>query len=511
MTLQQTILNRLKAGTLLSVVIEADEALAVEACRMAAEAIAPKQVQVVSVLDGDFGDKLQAHKDNGKGVMIIADLLRVQNGNPGTARLLREFALQVKAPPYPRIILVESPGIEIPVGLRGDIEYITTKLPTVEELKQELEQFLSDQSIKLEGNGEVKAAIADALAGLARHEAARLLARCWVDNKKLDTVWLRRAKAERVSERLGGALSFIETADIPELGGAELLQEWLRSRQKAFSSEKARLYGLPESKGVLLVGVPGTGKSLTPKMIGKLWGLPLMRLDIGKVFGSLVGQSEAQIRMALDAAEACSPCVLWVDEIEKGLGGSKGQGGGDSGTSTRVLGTILTWLQEKTRPVFVVATANSVANLPPELLRKGRFDEIFFGDLPDKAERVAIARIHVERRKRKTDDLDPETIATICDDFSGAEIEQVIIDAMFRAYSEDREVNLKDIQTAAEATMPLSKTMAEDIKKLREWAKGRARMANKRSVDAPSADGVKRAAITKDKGDAWGGAEFKKA
>jgi hypothetical protein len=484
MTLQQTILNRLKAGTLLAVVIEPDEALAVEACRMAGEAISPKQVQVVSVLAEDFADKLQAHRANGRGVMIISDLLRVQGTNPGMARLLREFALQVRQPPYPRIILVESPGVEIPAGLRGDIEYIFTKLPTIEELKQELEQFLNDQGIKLEGNGEEKAGIAEALAGLARHEAARLLARCWVDQKKLDTAWLRKSKAERVSERLGGALSFISTEDIPAIGGAELLQTWLGDRRKAFASEKARKYGLPESKGLLLVGVPGCGKSATVKDIAKDWGLPLMRLDIGKVFGSLVGQSEAQIRQAIEAAEACAPCVLWVDEIEKGLSGNKGGGGGDSGTGARVFGAILTWLQEKTRPVFVVATANRVMDLPPELLRKGRFDEIFFVDLPDDVEREAIARIHVLRRKRDVKVLDPKAIASICDTFSGAEIEQAIVDAMFKAYSEGRELTLKDIEVSAAATMPLSKTMAEDITKLRAWAKGRARLANKRAAEA---------------------------
>jgi hypothetical protein len=505
MTLQQVILNRLKAGALLSVVIESDEALAVEACRMAAEAIAPKQVQVVSVLDPEFGDKLQAHKDTGKGVMIIADLLRVQGTNPGMARLLREFALQVKQPPYPRIILVESAGTEVPAGLRGDIEYIITKLPTVEELKQELEQFIGDQNIKLAGNGEEKAGIAESLAGLARHEAAKLLARCWVDNKKLDQAWLRRAKAERVSERLGGALSFINCEDTPDIGGSELLQAWLGDRRKAFASEKARKYGLPESKGLLLVGVPGCGKSATVKDIAKDWGLPALRLDIGKVFGSLVGQSEAQIRQAIEAAEACAPCVLWVDEIEKGLSGNKGGGGGDSGTGARVFGAILTWLQEKTRPVFVVATANRVMDLPPELLRKGRFDEIFFVDLPDTDEREAIARIHVERRKRSLEVLDPKAISLICQDFSGAEIEQAIIDAMFKAYSEDREVTLEDIKTAAENTMPLSKTMAEDIKKLRDWAKGRARYANKKAAEAKAVEGgVKRAAITPDSDDKKG-------
>lgn len=498
MTLQQTILNRLKAGALLSVVVESDETLAVEAAKIAAEAISPKQVQVLSPLDPEFGDKLTAHKENGKGVMIIPDLLRIQSSNAGMVRLLREFALQVKQPPYPRIILIESSGIEVPAGLRGDIEYIITKLPSVEELKQELEQFLGDQGIKLEGNGEARAQIADALSGLARHEAAKLLARCWVDNKKLDVAWLRKSKAERVSERLGGALSFINVEDCPDIGGAELLQEWLKDRRKAFASEKARKFGLPESKGLLLVGVPGCGKSATVKEIARDWGLPAMRLDIGKVFGSLVGQSEAQIRQAIEAAEACSPCVLWIDEIEKGLGGTKNGGGGDSGTSQRVFGSILTWLQEKVKPVFVVATANNVAGLPPELLRKGRFDEIFFVDLPDKQEREAIAGIHVARRKRSLEVLNPKAIALLCDDFSGAEIEQSIVDAMFRAFSEDREPTLEDIKLAAESTMPLSKTMAEDITKLRTWAKGRARYANKRQAAAAGdPNAPKRVAIDK--------------
>lgn len=499
MTLQQTILNRLKAGALLSVVVESDETLAVEAARIAGEAIAPKKVTLLSPLDPEFGDKLTAHRDTGTGVMIIPDLLRIQGNNPAIVRLLREFALQVKSPPYPRIILIESAGIEVPAGVRGDIEYVITKLPTVEELKQELEQFIADQSIKLEGNGEVRAAIAESLSGLARHEAAKLLARCWVDNKKLDTAWLRKAKAERVSERLGGALSFINVEDCPDIGGSELLQQWLKDRRKAFASEKARKFGLPESKGLLLVGVPGCGKSATVKEIARDWGLPAMRLDIGKVFGSLVGQSEAQIRQAIEAAEACAPCVLWVDEIEKGLGGTKNGGGGDSGTSQRVFGALLTWLQEKTKPVFVVATANNVAGLPPELLRKGRFDEIFFVDLPDEAEREAIARIHVTRRKRDLELLDPKAISLICRDFSGAEIEQSIVDAMFRAYSEDREVTLEDIKAAAEATMPLAVTMSEDIAKLRAWAKGRARYANKRqaAAAATSEGAPKRVAIDK--------------
>ena len=501
MTLQQLIYNRMKAGALLSIIIEPDEALAVEACRMAGEAIAPKQVTILSVLDPEFGDKIQAHKDNGKGVMIVCDLLRVQANNQIMARLLREFALQVRASqPYPRLLLIESPGVEVPVGLRGDIEYVTTKLPTLDELKQEIEQFISSSSIKLEGNGETKAAIADAVAGLPRNEVARLLARCWVENKSLDLKWLRSAKAERVDERLGGALSFESTENVPKVGGAELLQKWLETRSKAFSSEKARKYGLPESKGLLLVGVPGCGKSATVKSIARDWGLPLMKLDIGKVFGSLVGQSEAQIRQAIEAAEACSPCVLWIDEIEKGLGGKGGGSKGDSGTSDRVLASILTWLQEKTKPVFVVATANSVADLRAELLRKGRFDEIFFVDLPDQKEREEIAAIHIERRARKVADFDVKEIATACDGFSGAEIEQAIIDAMFIGFSQDREFNLADVKSSAEATMPLSKTMAEDITRLRQWAKSKARMASGRSLPDAAPTGVSRPQM--------GGADF---
>lgn len=501
MTLQQTILNRLKAGSLLTVVVEPDEGLAIEGARIAGEAIAPKNVVVVSPLDPEFADKLLAHKESGKGVMIIPDMLRIYGTNPGMMRGLREFALQVRAsPPYPRVILIESTGINVPDGVIGDTELVITKLPSVEELKQELEVFIQDQGAKIEGNGEARAAIANALSGLPRHEAARLLARCWVETKKLDVAWLRKAKAERVSERLGGALSFINCEDAPDIGGAELLQEWLRDRRKAFSSEKAKEFGLPESKGLLLVGVPGCGKSATVKEIGRDWGLPTMRLDIGKVFGSLVGQSEAQIRQAIEAAEACAPCVLWVDEIEKGLGGTKNGGGGDSGTTQRVFGALLTWLQEKTKPVFVVATANNVAGLPPELLRKGRFDEIFFVDLPSEEERESIARIHVTRRKRNLEVLDPKAIALICQDFSGAEIEQSIIDAMFRAFSADREVSLEDIKAAAESTMPLSKVMAEDIAKLREWAKTRARYANKKAAQEQKdagKPGLRRPAIDK--------------
>jgi SpoVK/Ycf46/Vps4 family AAA+-type ATPase len=383
-------------------------------------------------------------------------------------------------PPYPRLILIEVPGGEVPASLKGDIEYVIPKLPNVEELKQELDVFVKEQNITLEGNGENKHAIAQSLAGLPRHTAAKMLARCWVELKKLDPAWLRTAKAERITETLGGALSFVDM-ESPDVGGQENLVAWLKTRGAAFASKKAKDYGLPEIKGLLVTGIPGTGKSLFVRYTERTIKLPLLRLDVGKLFGSLVGQSESQVRQAIEAAEACAPCVLWIDEIEKGMAGMKG-GGGDSGTSQRVFGTILTWLQEKTKPVFVVATANRVFDLPPELLRKGRFDEIFFVDLPSEQEREDIARIHVLRRDRDVKILDPKAIAAGTAGFSGAEIEQAIVDGMFTAYAEDREVTLADILLAASSTMPLSKTMSEDISKLRQWAKGRARMAGKAEV-----------------------------
>jgi len=499
--LQQIVLDQLNAGTLLMTVVEPDEALATEACRMAAEAIATRQTQVVSVLDEDFADKLQSHKDDGKGVMIVSDLLRVQ-GNPGMGRALREFALQVKEnPPYPRIILIETPGVEIPPGLKGDIEYIETEPPGPLERMQELEQFLTDQSITLKGNGEEKASLCDSVAGLPRHSIARLFARCYVENKELEVEWLRNAKAKMIKEQSGKALSFVVVGDeTPTVGGSENMAEWLRKTKKTFTSKKARDYGTKQPRGLLIVGVPGTGKSLTPKNIGRDWGSPLIRLDLGLVFGSLVGQSEAQMHQTLKAIESCAPCILWVDEIEKALGGMKGSGG-DGGVGKRVLGAFLTWLQDCKAPIFVVATANEVTDLRPELLRAGRFDGIFFVDLPDVIEREAIAKIHLKKKARDINglkDIDAKELAVMTEGYTGAEIEQVIVEALKIGFDEDRKVSLGDIAMSVKEVTPISVTMPEDITNLRNWAKNKAKFANKRvkkNADTPTGK-VTRAKLT---------------
>lgn len=463
--------NRLRAGALVVLVEDPDEALALESAKVAAKGFLP--ITVKSASDQDSMDALEKLKTASEGgTLILCDFLRAFGSNPVAVRMIREIALQQRAEkkPFSRLILIEVPGIEVPVSLRGDIEYLIPKMPDAKALRAELDDFLKLQDIKLPG-AENRHAIASAVSGLSRHEAMRLFSRSWVDNQSLDTVWLRTEKATRVSERLGGALTFVDT-NTPDIGGMGNLKAWLDARQGAFGSEKAKEFGLPEPKGVLFLGPPGTGKSLTAKTTARRWGVPLLRLDVGKMFGSLVGQSESQTRQAIEAAEACAPCVLWIDEIEKGLS----SGGLDGGTSQRVFGTMLTWLQEKTKPVFVVATANDVSGLPPELLRKGRFDEIFFVDLPSLSERFEIAKIHLARRKRT--EIDAKQIATQSDGFSGAEIEQAIIEGMFNAFSKERDVKLPDILDAIRGTQPLSKTMSEKIKLLRAWADGRAKMAS---------------------------------
>jgi AAA+ superfamily predicted ATPase len=261
---------------------------------------------------------------------------------------------------------------------------------------------------------------------------------------------------------------------LKDVGGLGSLKQWLKRRGQAFSPE-AKKYGLSTPKGVLLVGLPGTGKSMFAKAIAKAWRLPLLTMDISALFGSLVGESEGNMRRALRTAEAMAPCVLHVDEIEKGFGDA---GSLDGGTSLRVFGKFLNWMQEKgEKQVFVVATANDVSRLPPEMLRKGRFDEIFFTDLPDVEEREEILRIHLKKRKRNPDNFDMDLISTSLNGFSGAEIEEAVKEGLFLAFPSKLEDS--HILRAVGATTPLSKTMAERVKELREWAHTRARYAGK--------------------------------
>lgn len=310
--------------------------------------------------------------------------------------------------------------------------------------------------------------------GLTLAEAENAFALSLIKTGGLDPRFVMSEKASAV--RRSGVLEFYPAdVSMASVGGLETLKEWLTRRGRAFSNE-AKQFGLPEPKGLLVTGIPGTGKSLTAKAAAGLWGKPLLRLDVGRVFGSLVGESEAQMRLALKTAEAVAPCVLWLDEIEKafaGMGSSL-----DSGTSARVFGSFLTWMQEKGKPVFVFATANDISSLPAELLRKGRFDEIFFVDLPSSAEREAIFHIHLASRKRDPAKFDLPTLARQTRAWTGAEIEAAVVEALYRAFDAGRELSQDDLVASVTETKSLAETMPERISKLRDWAKGRARLAS---------------------------------
>jgi SpoVK/Ycf46/Vps4 family AAA+-type ATPase len=276
-----------------------------------------------------------------------------------------------------------------------------------------------------------------------------------------------------------GILEFVKSdVDIADVGGLENLKRWLKKRDKSWL-EPAQKYGVPAPKGVLLTGVPGCGKSLIAKAIGSAWQLPLLRLDVGRVFGMYIGMSEENIRSALRTAEAVAPSILWVDEIEKGFAKS---GEGDGGTGARIFATFLTWMQEKTKAVFVIATANDISALPPEMLRKGRFDEIFFVDLPTKRERADIFALHLRKKIKDPQVLGAlkisgeacQKLAEATEGFIGAEIEQVVVSALFEAFAETRALQWSDFGRAIKSTVPLSVTQAERISEIRSWANQRA-------------------------------------
>src|SRR5206468_126389 len=250
--------------------------------------------------------------------------------------------------------------------------------------------------------------------------------------------------------------------DFASVGGLSVLKDWLNKRAVAFTSE-ARAFGLPAPKGILLLGVQGCGKSLCAKAVSRLWQLPLLRFDMGRMFGSLVGSSEENVRRAIAVAESIAPAVLWVDEIDKAFVGSQSSGVTDGGTTARVFGTFLTWLSEKSAPVFVVATANDVSQLPPELLRKGRLDEIFYVDLPSALERTEIFRIHLAKRGREPANFDLDALVESSPEFSGAEIEEAIISALYDAFYARQELATEHILGGLSQTVPLARTMAEKI------------------------------------------------
>jgi SpoVK/Ycf46/Vps4 family AAA+-type ATPase len=324
-------------------------------------------------------------------------------------------------------------------------------------------------------NQEHREKILDAASGMTTIEAENAMALSVVQTKKVDQTMVAREKAQVVKKN--GLLEIIESKETLEsIGGLDVLKDWLVKRKEGFS-QKAIEYGLPTPKGLLIVGISGAGKSLTAKATAQVLGVPLLKLDAGRIFGGLVGQSEGNLRSMLQTAEAIAPCCLWIDELEKGFSGSRSSNSTDGGTSARVFGSFISWMQEKKSPVFIVATANDVSQLPPELLRKGRFDELFFVDLPNQSERESIWAIQIQKYGRDAKDYDLVQLAKATDGLTGSEIENVFVDALFQAFEEQKEPTDLTIAQVLNDFVPLSKLMAEQITGLRQWSKGRARSA----------------------------------
>ncbi len=405
-------------------------------------------------------------------------------------RKLKEIALHLKNS-FKSIILV-SPVLEIPTELDKEITVLNYPLPSREDLSNLLDKIASDVSqfaqVKIDLDDAGRERLLQAALGLTLGEAENVFAKIVVKSERLSGEDVNDVFAEKQQIiRKSGLLEYYATNEsFAHVGGLSVLKDWLNKRAAAFSKE-ARAFGLPAPKGILMLGVQGCGKSLCAKAVSTQWQLPLLRFDMGRMFGSLVGSSEENVRRAIAVGESVAPAILWVDEIDKAFAGSQGSGSSDGGTTARVFGTFLTWLSEKTAPVFVVATANDISQLPPELLRKGRLDEIFFVDLPSTEERAEIFRIHIAKRGRPPEQFDMQALAENAKDCSGAEIEEAINSALYDAFYGKGEITTHSILQTLSQTVPLARTMDEQINRLRSWVEGRARNASvPRDVQKPN-------------------------
>lgn len=396
-------------------------------------------------------------------------------------RKLKDIALHLKNS-FKTIVLI-SPVMEIPAELDKEITVLNFPPPSKADLGLLLDGIVQDvqetNQIQVELDTESRERLVQAALGLTLGEAENVFARLLIKDQRLSAEQVNEVFAEKQQIiRKNGLLEYYAAnEDFTSVGGLAVLKDWLTKRAVAFTAE-AQAFGLPAPKGILLLGVQGCGKSLCAKAVARVWQLPLLRFDMGRMFGSFVGSSEENVRRAIAVAESIAPAVLWVDEIDKAFSGSQSSALTDGGTTARVFGTFLTWLSEKTAPVFVVATANEVSQLPPELLRKGRFDEIFYVDLPSAEERREIFRIHLAKRLRNPDSFELEPLVAGSQEFSGAEIEEAIISALYDAFYDRQELSTGHILAVLGQTVPLAKTMAEKIAAQRAWAVGRARNAS---------------------------------
>jgi ATP-dependent 26S proteasome regulatory subunit len=433
---------------------------------------------------------------------------------PAVVRRLRDAATELRK--TKKSLLVLSPVTKIAPELEKSISAVLDwDLPNRLEIEAAARKVLPNLPAatqqEIESDPTYMERVVEGALGLTLVEAENVFAKSAVRTHTFDLETILEEKKQII--RKSGLLEYYEhREEFSDVGGMEILKDWLVKRRNAFSS-RARDFGLPLPKGILLIGVPGTGKSLTAKAVGALWQMPLLRLDVGKIFGGLVGSSEENIRSVIKTSEAIAPAILWIDELEKGFSGTASSGQTDGGTTSRVFASFITWLQEKTTPVFVIATANNVHQLPPELLRKGRFDEIFFCDLPDREDRQQIIDIHVRKKKRDPGQFDMDKLLEATVDFSGAELEQAVVAALYDAFDSGNDLTTDGLLHTLREMVPLAITMREQIETMREWARTRARMASARGrtpakkegwmarYGAPTANLGDKAAETSDDGE----------
>jgi SpoVK/Ycf46/Vps4 family AAA+-type ATPase len=381
----------------------------------------------------------------------------------------------------PKTIIIIGSEFNIPKELSDLITILQFQLPVESEINYELKRLI--ESLNIQIDQQILESLTRACQGLSLERIRRVLSKIIATYKTIDENSIKLLLNEK--KQIISQTEILEYWSVDEtiskIGGVDNLKNWLKKRKTSFGIQASN-YGLPTPRGLLLVGIQGTGKSLTAKAIANEWQLPLLKLDVGKLFGGIVGESESRLRQMIQVAETISPCILWIDEIDKAF--SNNNNTGDSGTSNRVLATFISWLSEKTKPVFVVATANNVDLLPLEIIRKGRFDEIFFLDLPQKQEREQIFKIHIQEfRPNRWELFDYSKLAQLSEAFSGAEIRQSIIEAMYHAFYEKREFTTEDICLSLTQLIPLSKLENNQTLKLKNWAvSGRIRLASSKSI-----------------------------
>jgi AAA+ superfamily predicted ATPase len=415
----------------------------------------------------------------GDGIFFLKDFGRYCD-NDKICRRLRDLAEKFRS--ARRAIVISAASMQLPAELRSEAIPFQLSLPTVDELLPGVKKVLADLNreqlipVALEPQG--MAQLAHNLAGLSGEEAMRTLRMCILSRGRADAGLLDDVlKAKRQALRSDGLLETVRRDTFTDVAGLKRLREWIAKRKNALTPEGQR-FGLVPPKGILITGVQGCGKSLAARAVAGEWGFELARLDAGALYDKFVGESEKKLHKALELAQKLSPMVLWIDEIEKAFASAGSSGDADAGLSQRLLATLLTWMQDRESGVFLAATSNNITVLPPEMIRKGRFDEIFFVDLPSVAVRAALFELHLKKRGRDATMFDLQKLAANCEGFSGAEIEQAIVAGLYTAFAQKQHLSTEVLLQEIHSTQPLSVTRAEEVALIREWAKTRAAPAD---------------------------------